>query len=1074
MNESVFSRAKAVLAEVVELPAPRREERVRALCEGDEGLAAEVRSLLAFSAAPDERLSAPPGVRGLLGGLAGEGGATPGEGGQEFTGALMPGARVGGFTLGPRLGAGGMGVVFEATQDEPRRTVALKILGAGPVSDELLARFRTEVHVLGRLEHPAIASLYEAGALETEEGPRPFFAMPLVRGVSLTQWVATNRPSTRAVVELMVEICDAVAHAHAKGVVHRDLKPANILVDEDGRPTVLDFGVARLTDAQTQLTSLHTEAGQVLGTLPYMSPEQVSGEADGVDERTDVYALGVLLFEVLTGALPLELGSLSLPAAALVIQRRDPRRLRTLAPDVTADLDLIVDTALAKERSRRYGDAAALAADLRRHLQGLSLSVRPLTPWQQVRRTAARHRALTAGLTIAFVSLVVALVVSWHQTGAAEEARDLAVREADRSRVVAAAAAYDAREPRAALAQLAAVSAGGRGWEWEHLWQRLHPLALDREPEPSLQDVVVTEDGASFVQVTAGGRVTWHALEDGAIRDERSLDATALEGAQLAAGGRRCVAQLTGDDGIRIVIWDTASGARIAEFEAEGTVAGLVIAADGQSLAWREGEHAVVAAVDGTAPVRVALDHRIGGGSRAALVGRRLLVAGMFGGVTVVDGATSSTADVRCASTRISALDLSSDGSRFAFSAQDGRVMLRDGVPGEQVTTLGSHRGRVTALTFLAGDERLVSAGEDGVLRSWDLATGRELGAWPTGGRQIRTLTPGPEGRAVVARTFEREVLAWDLTRSADCDVLDEHTRYVYDVDVLPDGRAVTVSWDRTVRWWDTVGGRLLRTEELENRGARVQVSADGRSVAALSESSLCLLPNDGDGSRITLRGDFFQTDAMAWTLEGDLMVGPARVRDGEGRDLRLFDGSTGELLEQQDPAGMLVRALALSPDGRLAATGSPKGQLALLGLPGMSLRADLSSHADRVTSLAFSPDGEHLLSTSEDGSARIWRVEDGVLAFDLAGHPGEVWDAAWSPDGTRVATACHDGIVRLFDSSDGALVAQLRGHEDYVHGLAFTPDGATLVTGSGDGTVRLWHTRTLQERLATAGRPDR
>ncbi len=238
--------------------------------------------------------------------------------------------RIAHFQILRLIGEGGMGSVFEAQQDHPRRTVALKVIRMAMASESVRRRFEYEVQILGQLKHPGIAQIYEAGTHDDGMGPVPYFAMEFIRGPSLLHFAKSNKLTTRQRLSLLAEICDAVHHAHQKGVVHRDLKPANILVESDGgspQPKILDFGVARATHSDIQQVTMHTEVGQIIGTLSYMSPEQVAGRPDELDVRSDVYALGVIFFELLADRLPYDLRGHSLPQARSIIREQEPSRL---------------------------------------------------------------------------------------------------------------------------------------------------------------------------------------------------------------------------------------------------------------------------------------------------------------------------------------------------------------------------------------------------------------------------------------------------------------------------------------------------------------------------------------------------------------------------------------------------------------------------------------------------------------------------------------------------------------------------------------------------------------------------
>ena len=374
-----------------------REAFLDSCCCGDDALRAEVESLLASHAESSE-----PARQAMLG---------------VELGALVGSAqdhpqRIGAFEILGRLGEGSMGTVYRARQHAPDRVVALKLLRHGPVSKEAVQRFVLEANVLGRLQHPSIARIYEAGSIDGPQGSQPWFAMEWVEGRTLDRYVRERSLDLRARLRLMVQICSGVQHAHEKGVIHRDLKPANILVvdDETGTasPRIVDFGIARVTDGDHLTNALTTREGEIVGTLPYMSPEQVGGDPRDLDTRSDVYALGVLFYELLAGRLPLDLAGVSLIEASRIIREEEPPRLGTLKRSLRGDLETIAAKALEKDRSRRYESAAALADDLQRHLRDEPVAARPASTAYQLRKLARRHRAWVVGASVASVLLFAA------------------------------------------------------------------------------------------------------------------------------------------------------------------------------------------------------------------------------------------------------------------------------------------------------------------------------------------------------------------------------------------------------------------------------------------------------------------------------------------------------------------------------------------------------------------------------------------------------------------------------------------------------------------------------------------
>jgi len=356
---------------------------------------------------------------------------------------LPAGASFGHYTIESVLGAGGMGVVYRARQERPAREVALKVIRPGLASSQALRRFELEAEALGRLQHPGIAQVYEAGA--SADG-QPFFAMELVRGEPLTHFADSHELNTRQRLELFAKVCDAVQHAHTKGVIHRDLKPGNILVDGAGQPKILDFGVARVTHHDVQPVTVQTDLGQLIGTVPYMSPEQVEGDPAALDTRSDVYALGVVLYELLTGRLPYDLNRKLIHEAARIIREDEPTRLSSINRTLRGEVETIALKALEKDKSRRYQSASDLGSDVSRFLRDEPIVARPATRLYQLRKFAKRNKALVGGVLAAFVLLSAGLVGTTYGLVQAERQRRLSERNAALARNEAQRADGERRE----------------------------------------------------------------------------------------------------------------------------------------------------------------------------------------------------------------------------------------------------------------------------------------------------------------------------------------------------------------------------------------------------------------------------------------------------------------------------------------------------------------------------------------------------------------------------------------------------------------------------------------------------
>jgi predicted Ser/Thr protein kinase len=449
MNADIRRRAGSVFSQAIERQPESREAFIHDACGGDPDLLAAVRVML--DSALKERVPQNPALspRGEFTlDLRHTMTVAPSLSG-ELAAPQSNATVIGRYRVIRVIGEGGMGTVYEAQQDHPRRTVALKVIKPGMTSPALLRRFEHEAEALGRLQHQGIAQIYEAGTAVTGSGQQPYFAMEFIRGESLRDYADRTHINTRQRLELMAKVCDAVHHAHQRGLIHRDLKPGNILVDETGQPKILDFGVARLTDRDAQSTS-QTDLGQLIGTLAYMSPEQVLADPLELDTRSDVYALGVILYELLAARLPYTIGN-KLHEALHAIREEDPAKLSSVNRSYRGDIETIAAKALEKDKSRRYSSSAELAADIRRYLTDEPIVARPPSLSYQLQKFAGRHRTLVAGLVAVFVVLIGGIIASTLQAQRANRERDRATaaeQKANQARDQATAAEQRATRDR--------------------------------------------------------------------------------------------------------------------------------------------------------------------------------------------------------------------------------------------------------------------------------------------------------------------------------------------------------------------------------------------------------------------------------------------------------------------------------------------------------------------------------------------------------------------------------------------------------------------------------------------------
>jgi WD40 repeat protein len=1035
---------RSIFVEAVEIADPAERERflVRA-CRGDAALRAAVEDLLRWHDAAPAFLDRP--AVGAADVVAAPGATTP-DG--DAADPLL-GAEVEGVTLVRLLGEGGFARVYEGEQRHPRRRVAVKVLDPGAAGPTAIARFLRESDILASLDHPGIARVHAAGSIRCRGRALPCFVMELVAGATpIDESPACRGAPLRETLRLFREVCDAVAHAHRKGVVHRDLKPANILVDAAGRPRVIDFGWARLVGEGIPAAAPRTRFGQIIGTAQYMSPEQFSGDSAAVDARADVWALGVILHRLLVGRPPFDLAGKNVYEAATIVRDTHPPPLGRVDRRVPRDLAVIVGCCLEKARDRRYGDAGALADDLGRHLAGQPILASPPGLLDGVWLLARRHPAATAGFaaTVAAIlagsaGIAVFAARAEMQRGHAERARQA---EAE------ARAAADVARDRAAT-----VSRAAKRSLYVATTRRLSALAPTADPRES-DALLDTATGLAEDLRLAGPAAPPIELAILASRFERAVAALWCPAPVLAMQG------LPGDGPVAIGGGDGTVRIRGADLTTD----------------W-------VDLVGHPAPVSaLAVDP----------AGTRLASAATDGSVILRDRATGAeTTRFSVAPSGVDDLAFDAAGSRLAIASRDRLVRVLDADTGRVLAVLGGHSSRIDVVRFRpgSGGRELASASVDGTTILWDAGAGmpratfrgprtrRAALAFAPAGDRLAITSPGrgvdlvdtaalgvaahlpgpaksvtaieysPDGDRLAFVSDDGVVHLWDPRTATRIARLEGHRRRVSAARFSPDGsRLATASWDRTVRLWDAIDGAALDVFP----GHRVAVDGvawpgAGTHVASVGQDGELHFCDAGGGLSV-IGGFTADVRSVAFTPGGGLV---ASAGDGA---THLLDVATATFRHSSPGAGGKGAEPVLSVDGRMLATGGDDGRVTVRGVgPATGGRLELPRLPGRIVGMDFGPDCTRLLSASAGGTVRLSDLAEGATVAEVRGLVSDLQVARLLPASGRVAVGGRRGEVVLWDPGTGTITpAESCGGR--VRSIWVRPGADAFVTAAEDGVV--------------------
>jgi len=1058
MSQDSHRRATELFGRALDLDLPPEEQRafLERECDGDGGLAERVLALLArdrksassLDRSALERLSPPAAAAGR-----------------------MP-ERIGPYRILGLLGSGGMGLVYRVEQHSPRREIALKVIRGGLASLELVRRFEKEARVLGRLDHQGIARVYDAGVFDGPAGPEPFVAMELVLGEPLLEFVKRNHLPPAERIELLARVCDAVAHAHDQGVVHRDLKPSNVLVKADGQPKVLDFGVALIVRGEAEAATRQTSAGELVGTLPYMSPEQLEGDPARVDERSDVYALGVMAFEVLTGRLPHHLDGLSVPAAARRVLESTAPRLGELDRALRGDLETIVGKALEKDHAQRYGSVRELSDDLRRYLR--HEPVRAVLPSRiyYLRRFARRNPALTTSLVLGALLLVAGTVVSTCQARRADLEARKALRAAERAALAGARVAAEHHDSAASRRFLESIDPARRGW----VWRWLNEGGDDRigtfvAPEP-VRAAAFVPDSEELVALDAAGTLVRWAPDDRGTLSKIDLGAT-LTGPAAFDADAGFVAGVLGADQDVVALWDARSGRRLGEVSCAGaTLTAIAVAPGGRHVACG-GKKAYLWETTAKEPVAI---HPPGPTGFAFSSDGAMLVCpythprdgpGWFTAIETASGKPTTRA-FRVVPNDTFGVAVGPAGLA-AIGSRSKRLYLIDLQARKVRAEIAGDPASALSLAFDREGGRVAAGSAYGTLRVWETSERRELAVLDGASSALRQVAFSCDGSKVLG-VAGNELGLWEI--AADPGVLRGHESFVYDLAFLRGGRRlVSVSYDGELRVWDAASLELLRSSKGPASREAVYALASARDgdLLALGTPGIVEIL-DGD-SLEPIRSLPLTQDRSA--REVGLSPDGRRLAVLSENHLELLDVESGEQVDAWSAVpGTPYGALVFSPDGRWFAH-SARGSVVVRETSTGKMVAKLETPRAPVEALAFSPDSSLLASGGLEMTVRLWDTRSWSEVAALEGHTDRVYALEFSPDGTMLASGSNDTMIRLWDVEEREELALLAGHEDYVFSLAFDPDGSRLASASGDKTVRFWDTRPRSERWR-AGRRAR
>jgi len=1009
-----------------------------------------------------------------------------------------PGTNIDRYELLELIGEGGMGMVYLAQQKEPvKRRVALKIVKPGMDSREVIARFEAERQVLALLDYPNIAHVFDAGM--TQSG-RPYFVMEYVKGLPITEYCDQHKVTIEKRLRLFQRVCNAVHYAHQKGIIHRDIKPSNILVTVQGdrpEPKIIDFGIAKALTHSFAEGTLFTQQGQLLGTPEYMSPEQVDMATQDIDTRSDIYSLGVLLYELLSGSQPFDRESLEKggfasiqrtvreqeppnPSARLTglgeegkrIAERRQTHVDALARRLHRELEWIPLKAMRKERVRRYRSVSELSDDIQNYLDGAPLIAGPETAIYRVKKFVHKHAGSVATAAIIALAIILGLVISTVMYFKAEKARIRAEKAEETTQQTLQRESV--ARTRAEEAEKVAKEQRKLSEERAEAYRRamyVNNLAMAKEAIDK-NNFGRAQKVLKACEPDLRGWEWQHLNYMSADPCIKTLggDAGDIQGIALSPDGRFIV---SGDDERLIKIWDTATGSEVKTLRGHSDdLRAVAFSPDGKRIA-SGADDGVIKIWDAAsgAEVKTLRGHRGSVTSIAFSPDGRHIVSGGWDRTVRMWDTTNGTEVMTLRGHKHTTTELaySPDGKVLVSGSRDRTIKMWDAETGVEIRTLTGHDESVRAVAVSPDGSCIASAGNDTIIRIWDVQTGDQRITLHGHTDRIKGIAFSPDGQRIASASNDKTIRIWNVDTGEEERCLSGHTDAVSSVVFSLNGKQIiSGSEDRTIKVWDPAIGRKVFRRYKGTRISHVAFSPDSKRIAACTRWGRIVLIDTLSGVDIlSLRGHSFSLGRLPVTFSPD---GSQFVSGGMDKKINIWSASTGALEMTLTGHTGSVDSIAFSPDGRRIASGSWDETIKVWNAATGVLERTLTGHKEGVNSVTFCPGGKRIVSGGHDGTVRIWDASSGTELLTLHGHEWFIHEVSISPDGKRIASCGIDRTVRVWDAATGKELMTLHGHEREVRTVSFSPDGRRIVSGDDRGEIKIWDTDTGMELIDLYG----